>query len=74
MNNTEINFKITKCICYDTTFKEMRKIMRENNLRSIEELREFKPVALNCKLCLPYIKKMIRTGETEFTSLINLID
>ncbi|MBV6479218.1 MAG: hypothetical protein HGGPFJEG_01989 [Ignavibacteria bacterium] len=63
--------KINKCICYDTTFKEMISIMIKNNLKSIDELRNIKPVSLNCKLCLPYINKMIETGKTEFNETLN---
>jgi bacterioferritin-associated ferredoxin len=61
-----MRYKITKCICYDTTFEEMKKIMKENNLTTLDELREFKTVALNCKLCVPYITRMINTGQTNF--------
>ena len=61
---------IDKCICFDTTFKEMKKLMQENNITTIEELRIIKPVSLNCKLCLPYIMEMIKTGKTEFNEII----
>lgn len=48
------------------TFGQMKKIMKEENIKNIEGLRKIKPVATNCKLCLPYINKMIETGQTEF--------
>lgn len=64
--NKKVKFNITKCICYDTTFSEMKIIIEKNKLNSLEELREFKQVAWNCKLCVPYINKMIETGETKF--------
>lgn len=62
----EIKYNITKCICLDMTFVQMKKIMKEENIKSIEGLRKIKPVATNCKLCLPYINNMIETGQTEF--------
>ncbi|MEO8209025.1 MAG: (2Fe-2S)-binding protein [bacterium] len=65
-----MKFNITKCICYDTTFSEMKNIMEENNLKTLEELREIKIVAANCKLCVPYINRMIETGETEFDVIL----
>lgn len=61
-----MKFEVTKCVCYDTTFEEMKDIMNKNNINTLEELRQIKPVALNCKLCVPYINKMIETGETKF--------
>ncbi|MEO8666531.1 MAG: (2Fe-2S)-binding protein [Ignavibacteria bacterium] len=70
METGEKKFSITKCICFDTTFKEMKKIMKENNLKTLEELREVKMVAVNCRLCVPYILKMINTGKTKFETII----
>ena len=70
MSTVNQKIKITKCICYNTTFEEMKKIMNEKNLKTIGELREHKPVGMNCGLCLPYISRMIETGEVEFDSLI----
>ena len=61
---------ITKCICFDMSFSQMKKTMNDRNIRSIEEFRKIKPVATNCKLCLPYINKMIETGKTEFEIII----
>ncbi len=68
--NSHIKFNIVKCICYDTTFEEMKKIMKENNLHSIEDLRKIKPVGLNCRLCVPYINKMIETGQTKYDVIL----
>ena len=65
-----MNYKITKCICFDTTFKEMQDIMLKNKINSIEELKKIKTISENCKLCLPYIKEMIRTGKTEFEEIL----
>jgi len=62
----ERKFNVLKCICFDTTFAEMKEIMKKNNINNIEELRHIKQIAANCKLCLPYIEKMIETGQTEF--------
>lgn len=65
-----MGYKVDKCICFDTTFAEMKKIMEENNLKTLEELKQVKRVADNCMLCVPYIFKMIETGETEFELMI----
>jgi bacterioferritin-associated ferredoxin len=65
-----MEFKVTKCVCYDMTFQELKEIMKKNDLKTIEELRKIKPVGTNCKLCVPYIKRMISTGETEFELIL----
>jgi len=66
-----MKFEVTKCVCYDTTFEEMKEIMEKNNIGTIDELRKIKPVASNCKLCLPYINKMIETGKIKFEVITN---
>ncbi len=70
MKSKEAKFTITKCICYDTSFEDMKKIMKDNNLSTLEELKKFKTVADNCKLCVPYIDRMINSGETKFEVIL----
>jgi bacterioferritin-associated ferredoxin len=65
-----MGYKVDRCICFNTTFEEMKRIMEENNLKTLEELKRVKQVADNCMLCVSYIQKMIETGETEFELII----
>lgn len=44
----------------------MQQIMIHNNIATFEELKKFITFGENCKLCIPYVKLMIRTGKTEF--------
>lgn len=66
MNLSKEKYPVKKCICFDVTFLEMKNIMKEKGITTIEELKEIKELAGNCKICVPYIKKMIQTGKTEF--------
>ena len=70
MNTEETKYVISKCVCFDTTFLEMKKIMKTNDLKNLDELRKIKEVGTNCRLCVPYIEKMIRTGQTVFHEII----
>ncbi|MFZ1319921.1 MAG: (2Fe-2S)-binding protein [Ignavibacteria bacterium] len=63
-------YPVKKCVCFDVTFLEMKNIMKENGINTIEELKEIKELAGNCKICVPYIKKMIQTGKTEFEIIL----
>ena len=71
MDEEENKYLITKCVCFDTTFQEMRSIMKKYGLKNIDQLRLKKEVGTNCKLCVPYIEEMIRTGKTEFHEIIS---
>lgn len=60
---------VDRCICHETSFRELKEIARERGLNSVEELREAGLSSTNCKLCVPYIKRMLETGETHFDLL-----
>jgi bacterioferritin-associated ferredoxin len=47
-------------------FSEMKKTADEHKTKNVEELRKFVTFGINCKLCLPYVEKMLQTGKTEF--------
>jgi bacterioferritin-associated ferredoxin len=68
----EKKYIITKCICNDITFEKINKKINEKKIKRIEDLRKVMTVASNCKLCLPYINKMIETGQTSFENILEL--
>lgn len=61
---------IDRCVCYNVKFAEIKKIMDDNGFTTIEEVQSLIDVSKNCKLCRPYIEKMMETGETEFNYII----
>ena len=57
--------KVTYCICYRTSFKEIKDLADELGLYSIEELQEHIDFGTGCGTCIKYVEKMLETGETE---------
>lgn len=57
---------VTKCICYDKLFAEMKAVSEKYGLKSVEELKQYFTFGENCKLCIPYVELMLKTGKTEF--------
>lgn len=53
------------CVCHQVTFKELKCYVNENDM-DFEELLAEKRCCLGCRLCRPYIVKMLCTGETAF--------
>lgn len=51
--------KVTKCVCQNVFFDEVRRIIKEKKICKLEELQDIKKVACGCKLCVPYINKII---------------
>ncbi|KAA3632776.1 MAG: (2Fe-2S)-binding protein [Calditrichaeota bacterium] len=60
---------VTRCVCFNKKFSELKKIAKANNCSSLEELQEKVTFGENCKRCHPYVKKMFETGETVFEVL-----
>ncbi|RNC85691.1 MAG: hypothetical protein ED557_02660 [Balneola sp.] len=58
--------KVTRCICYDISFAEVKKIAVDEGLTSVEELREKDICCNNCLMCEPYVELVLETGNTEF--------
>ena len=59
--------KVTKCICYDHTFEEVKAYAEEHNLSKVEELQDRDYCSNSCGLCAPYVEITLQTGQTEFT-------
>lgn len=66
----EMKIRIDRCMCNNVTFKEIHEIIVKKDLTSMQDLVKEKKVASNCRLCKPYIEKMIETGQTEFFEIL----
>ena len=57
---------VDRCICFNRTFSEIKIIADKHNIKSISELKKCITFGENCKLCIPYVELMLKTGEIEF--------
>ncbi|PIQ28406.1 (2Fe-2S)-binding protein [bacterium (Candidatus Blackallbacteria) CG17_big_fil_post_rev_8_21_14_2_50_48_46] len=62
--------QIDRCVCFQKTFNELKALALEQGIREIEALQESILFGKKCKLCHPYIREMLKTGQTEFYSLL----
>lgn len=62
--------EIDRCQCFQVTFAELKEIAAEQRARSVAELQEFVDFGVRCRLCHPYVRRMLRTGETVFHEVI----
>ncbi|MBX7150807.1 (2Fe-2S)-binding protein [bacterium] len=58
--------KVNRCVCENLTFEEMKKVVDRFHCKTVGELQTRIKFGVNCRLCLPYVEKMIATGETHF--------
>ena len=57
---------VTKCICNERSFEEIRNYANKHQIDSIEELQAREICSCDCQMCEPYVKRMLKTGKTEF--------
>jgi hypothetical protein len=58
--------RVDRCVCYDVSFAELQAIAE----RTVWALQQHHTFGRNCRLCLPYVRRMLRTGETVFHEVV----
>lgn len=66
-------YTVHKCVCHDVSFATLKKIVddehdpiNESPVAIHEALKSKTRCSTNCAICVPYILKMIQTGQTRF--------
>jgi len=62
--------RIDRCYCYQKTFAELQTLADDTGADSVEDLQAHAVFGHNCQLCHPYVRRMLRTGETVFHNVI----
>ena len=62
--------KIDRCQCYEVPFDELLNLAKRIGASTIAELQLNRDFGLQCKLCHPYVRRMLRTGETSFDRIV----
>lgn len=57
---------IDKCVCFNISFDTMK----NNKCTDINHICELYGCGTKCGMCMPYIKVMLKTGETRFERII----
>jgi bacterioferritin-associated ferredoxin len=61
---------ISHCICRSLAFSELLPRARAANW-GLEDLMRETGAGTGCGLCRPYLRRMLRTGQTAFRELLN---
>ncbi len=54
---------VDRCVCHDVTFAELRELV-DAGVTDLEGLARHTGCGTGCGLCVPYIRVMLRTGQT----------
>lgn len=62
------SYRVTRCICQNRMFDEIKSYSESQDITSVDELQEIDYCCNSCGFCIPYVKAMLETGKTEFKS------
>jgi len=71
-----MELNIDRCICRDTRFADMKRAAEDaavdggSEIHSVSDLQRVIPFGDGCGLCRPYVRRMLRTGETVFHEIV----
>jgi NAD(P)H-nitrite reductase large subunit len=65
---------VDRCVCFDRPFVDLLHIARAKGLTTLEDLQEETEFGLACRICNPYVRRMLRTGQTTFDVLLSEAD
>ena len=65
---------VDRCVCFDRPFAELLTIARATGANTVEDLQEETEFGLACRICNPYVRRMLRTGQTTFDVLLSDAD
>ena len=64
--------RIDRCQCFQQTFAALKEVADLTDSRTIHALQQHVAFGKECRLCHPYVLRMLETGETVFHEIIAL--
>lgn len=61
---------IDRCYCFKQRFADLKAVAQKTDAQDVETLQAHVVFGQRCKLCHPYVRRMLRTGETTFHEII----
>ena len=66
--------RIDRCFCFQQPFTALKAIADAHGTSSIQALQQHVVFGQRCKLCHPYVRRMLRTGATVFHEIVTEAD
>jgi NAD(P)H-nitrite reductase large subunit len=61
---------IDRCVCFQRSFDELLQIARRERVSTLEDLQEEAAFGIACRICNPYVRRMLKTGQTTFDTIL----
>lgn len=62
--------QIDRCYCFQKSFADLKEVADATGADSVSALQEHVTFGENCQLCHPYVRRMLTTGQTTFSEII----
>ncbi len=66
--------RIDRCVCHAVPFERVLRHCREHPDAGFEDVRRALKCGSGCGLCEPYVRRLMRTGQTVFHQVITARD
>lgn len=66
--------RIDRCLCFDRPFADLRHVADRTGAETVADLQAHVVFGQKCGLCHPYVRRMLRTGETVFHAVVTDAD
>lgn len=61
---------IDRCVCFGVPFAYLKRVADAAGAQTVEALQAHVRFGQKCRLCHPYVRRMLETGETVFHDLL----
>lgn len=65
---------IDRCYCFDQPFAGLQAVAAATGAATVAELQAHTAFGQRCRLCHPYVRRMLRTGRTVFHEIVTAED
>jgi bacterioferritin-associated ferredoxin len=65
---------IDRCICFQQRFADLKAVADAQDVHDVAALQAHVAFGMKCRLCHPYVRRMLRTGETVFHEIVTEAD
>ena len=62
--------QIDRCLCFGRPFADLADVAAATGAATVAELQEHAVFGRKCALCHPYVRRMLRTGQTSFGGVV----
>ncbi|HYE94746.1 MAG TPA: (2Fe-2S)-binding protein [Rubricoccaceae bacterium] len=66
--------RIDRCLCFGVSFAELKRTADATGADTVEVLQQHRLFGQRCRLCHPYVRRMLRTGATVFDEIVTDAD